>query len=365
MGRRTFIHGQKAGLQQFILKNGFDSAPLAAVTAIRIDVGDVTVYSTAHDDGPIRWNTSETRLGEIMALIPMVSFTTDHEDAAVTITSPAYPDGLVWAEKAIPVGTAAFMGAAGVYTEQCDSCGLWFPVEDLIRQMKIRQVNPGSNYIPWSRFNDDGWEIDTDALGEVSMGRTRWAHTVHPYEGANIEHGAASFWGDGLLVSKIAIDLSGFCNALLRGTFGAHQTTKKPGLDVAFGVYYDFGGGGETKYEFGSWSGVDGRKAWASSDLSAIASEELRELKPYYDVTTHDDQQIWWGEMFRLEKDMIKPDLTTIETQGAAEVKEFNPAFIGSGVACPACYDRMEKQVNEYRPTFDGLDTVDVEDQEL
>lgn len=365
MAGRTFIHHQKAGLQQFILKNGFDSAGLVNVTDIQINVGSVTVYSTAHDDGPIRWNTSETRLGEIMALIPMASFDTDHELASVIITSPDYPGGLVWAEKTIPVGTPSFLAAAGVYTEQCDSCHLWFPVDELIRQMKIRQVNPGSNYIPWSRFNNDGWQINTDELGEISMGRPRWAHTIHPYAGSNIEHGAASFWGDGLLVCKQTIDLSGFSDALLRGTFGMHQTTKHPGLNVEFGVYYDYGGGNETKYQFGAWSGIDGKRVWASNDLSSIDPGHIQDLQPYFDVITHDDQQIWWGESFRLEKDMIKPDLTTIETKGAAEVKAFNPEFIGSGVACRGCYDRMGKQVNEYRPGFDRFDTVDVEDQEL
>ena len=362
---RTFVHSQKGGLQQFILKDGFDSPDLADVTAVKVDVGSVAVYSTAHDDGPVRWNTSETRRGEVIALVPMVSFTADHEDATITITSPTYPGGLAWATKTIPVGTSAFMGSAGKYTEQCDICHKWFPVQDLIRQIQTRRIDPGANFLPWSRFNDTGWQVDTDELGEVSMGRPRWYWKVHPYKGANIAGGAASFWGDGELVAKETIDLSAFTTALLQGTFGTHQATVKPFLGVEFGFYYDYGGGGETRYVIGTWTGVEGKQVWVADDLSGIAGGHLAALQAFFKVTTYDDQQTWWGESFMVQKDVAKPGMTNVPTRGVAISRTPAAVYLGKTVVCPADYEQLQKQVNEYEPSFDGVDVVDDEDQEL
>jgi hypothetical protein len=363
---RTFLHHQKAGLQQFILKDGFSSVGLADVSDIQIDVGAVTVFSTAHDSGPVRWNTSETRMGEIMALVPMVSFTENNAPATVVIDGPTYPPGgITYGPKTIAVGEGSFMAAAGTYYDQCDGCGIWFPVEQLIRQLKIREVRPAANYLPWSRFNNEGWQVDTDELGEVSMGRSRWFHKIHPYAGSMVAGGAGSFWGDGLLVSNDTIDVAAFSTALLSGIFGTHQTTKKPFLDIEFGVYYDYGGGSETKYVFGTGSGVDGKRVWAVNDLSGVDGGHVGALQPYFDVTTHDDQQIWWAESLRVQKDVLQPGMTTVETKGVARIKEFNAAFLGSGVACEECYDVLKKRVNEYRPTVDQFEIVDVEDQEL
>ena len=361
---RTLIHLQKGGLQKFTLKDGFDSPDLSDVTAVTVDVGAVTVYSTAHDDGPVRWDTSEAARGEIMALVPMTSFSADHEDATITITSPTYPGGLAWATKAIPVGESAFMGSAGKYTEQCDVCHKWFPVEDLLRQIQVRRIEAAANYLPWSRFNDTGWTVDTDALGEVSMGRPRWYWKVHPYKGANMANGAATFWGDGELVAVDAIDLQGFTSVLLQGTFGTHQATIKPFLEVELGFYYDYGGGGEVRHSFGSWTGVEGKQAWVVNDLSGVGGDAVA-LQAFFKVTTFDDQQLWWGESLRVQKDVSEPGMTNVQTRGSAIIRTPAAKYLGKTVVCPDDYERLKKQVNEYEPSFDGVEVVDDEDQEL
>ena len=365
---KTFIHSQKGGLQQFILKDGFDSPDLSNLTDVTIDVGAVTVYSTAHDSGPVRWNTSETRRGEIMALVPMMSFSADHEDATIAIEGPTYPEGKAWATKAIPVGESSFMGSAGKYTEQCDVCHKWFPVEDLVRQIQVRRIEAAANYLPWSRFNDAGWTVDTDALGEVSMGRPRWYWKVHPYKGANMTNGAASFWGDGELVAVDAIDLSAFTSALLQGTFGTHQATVKPFLEVELGFYYNYDYGTElyeARYPIGSWSGVEGKQVWIVDDLSGVSGGHLGALQAFFKVTTFDDQQSWWGESFRVQKDVSEPGMTNVQTRGSAIIRTPAAKYLGKTVVCPDDYERLKKQVNEYEPSFDGVEVVDDEDQEL
>lgn len=363
---RSFLHAQKGGLQQFILKDGFDSPDLSDVTAVTVEVGAVAVYSTSHDGGPVRWDTSETRRGEIVALVPMVSFTADHEDATITITSPTYPGGLEWATKAIAVGTGSFMGSGGKYTEQCDVCHGWFPVEELVRQIQVRRIEKAANYLPWSRFNDAGWTVDTDDLGEVSMGRPRWHWKVHPYAGANIVNGAASFWGDGEIVSKDAINLTSFTKYLMQGTFGTHQTTVHPSLTVEFGFYYDYGGGGEERQVMGTWTGVEGQQAWVSDDMWYPAGFfDADAVHAFFKVTTYDDQQIWWGESFRVQKDVSKPGMTNVPTSGSERILDPAEKYLGKTVVCREHWERLPKQINEYDPSFDSVETVDDEDQEL
>jgi hypothetical protein len=362
---RSFLHAQKGGLQQFILKDGFDCPDLSDATAVTVEVGAVAVYSTSHDGGPVRWNTSETRRGEIIALVPMASFTTDHEDATITIDLEGEGDPIVWATKAIPVGTGSFMGSGGKYTEQCDVCHGWFPVEELVRQIQVRRIEGAANYLPWSRFNDAGWTVDTDDLGEVSMGRPRWYWKVHPYAGANIVNGAATFWGDGELVSKDIIDGSSSSFLLLQGTFGTHQTTVKPFLDVELGFYYDYGGGSEERYVIGSWSGVDGRQVWGSRDVSDGFWDNIDSVRAFFKVTTYDDQQLWWAESFRVQKNVSKPGMTNVPTAGSERILAPAEKYLGKTVVCREHWERLPKQINEYQPSFDGVKTVDDENQEL
>jgi len=363
---RSLVHARDGGLEHFILReNQIDSPSLADVTSITIQVGSTTVYSTASDDGPVRWNTSETKRGEILALVPTAGFTDNSALAQVTIYSPTYPAGLLWATLTIPVGTPAFFGQGGEHGDQCEVCGGWFPVSELIRQTHILRREARDNQLYYSRYSSAGWNIDTDALGDVSQGRSRMYWKIHPYKNANVADGHESFWGDGELVAKDTVDLSAFTTALMRGQFGTHQTTRKPGLDIEFGFYYDYGGGSEVRYSLGTRQDVEGNLAWITDDLSSISPGHIAALSAFYNVTTYDDQQIWWVENMRLQKDATEPGLTTALSTGSPIDDSFLMKTYGKMVVCPEHRLHMEKQVNEYQNTFDGVDVVENEDEEF
>lgn len=363
---RSLVHSRDGGLDRFILHTAqIDTVDLSDVTSVTVKVGSTTVYSTALDSGPVRWSTSEARRGEVISLVPTAGFTDDNETAQITIVSPTYPGGLVWATLDIPVGTPSYFGQGGENREQCNVCGRWFPVSQLIRQTQIRRREARDNYLYYSRYNEDGWEIDTDALGEVSMGRSTFRWKVHTYKNANMADGAHSFWGDGELVAKHEVDLSAFTTALLRGRFGTHQMTKKPGLDIEFGFYYDYDGAGETRYSLGTREDIEGNTAWIADDLSSIAGGHLSALKAFYKITTYDDQQIWWVEQMRLQKDVTEPGMTTAVSKGAPVSEAFAMKTYGTTVVCPEHRERFKKQVDEYQPTFDSVEVVETEDQEF
>ena len=65
--------------------------------------------------------------------------------------------------------------------------------------------------------------------------------------------------------------------------------TKKPGLDIEFGFYYDYGGAGETRYSLGTREDIEGNTAWIADDLSSIAGGHLSDLKAFYKISTYDD----------------------------------------------------------------------------
>lgn len=363
---RSLVHSRDGGLDRFILKeNQIDSPDLSDVTAVTVTVGATAVYSTASDDGPVRWSTSEARRGEIISLVPTAGFTSDNETATINITSPTYPGGLDWASLTIPVGTPSYFGRGGEHREQCNVCGRWFRVSELLRQTHIRRRHARDNYLYYGRYNTDGWEIDTDHLGEVSMGRSTVYWKVHTFKNANMAGGCHSFWGDGELVAKHEVDLSTFTTALLRGRFGTHQMTIKPGLTIEFGFYYDYGGGGEVRYSLGTRTDVEGDLTWLVDDLSSISGGHLSALKAFFKVTTYDDQQIWWGEHFRLQKNASAPGFTTAVSSGAPIDDAFQMKTFGKTVVCPDHRDRMPKQINEYQPEFDSVETVENEDEEF
>jgi len=362
---RTLVHSRDGALDRFILKeNQIDSPDLSDVTSVTVTVGATVVYSTASDDGPVRWSTSEARRGEIISLVPTAGFTDDNETATIKIVSPTYPGGLNWASLTIPVGTPAYLGQGGVRREQCNVCGRWFPVTELIRQTHIRRREARDNYLYYSRFCAAGWEVDTDALGDVSMGRSTKYWKIHTYKNANMAGGCQSFWGDGELVAKQEVDLSAFTTALLRGRFGTHQMTQNPDLTVEFGFYYDYDGVGETRYSLGTWENVEGKTVWIVDDLSGIAGGHLSELKAFFKVTTYDDQQIWWGEQFRLQKDLSEPGMTTAIATGAPVTDAFQMKTFGKTVVCEDHRDRLPKQIDEFQPTFDPVEIVETEDEE-
>lgn len=363
---RTFVHRREAALDHFELKESQYVAPdLSDVTSVTVTVGSTVVYSTASDDGPVRWDTSETKRGEIVALVPTAGFTGNSETASITIYSPTYPAGLVWASQTIAVGESSYFGQGGVNREQCNVCGGWFKVTELVRQIQILRRNERANYLYSSRYSTDHWTVDTDFLGDVSMGMSTMYWKVHSYKNANMAGGANSFWGDGELVASDALDLSAFTTALLRGRFGTHQTTKKPGLSVEFGVYYDYGGAGEVRYSFGTKTGIEHQTAAVTDDLSSIAPGHLTALQPFYKITTYDDQQVWWGEGFRLQKDDEALGFTTAVSKKEPVDDAFQMKNFGTLVVCEKHRMELEKQVNEYQPTFDEANIVETEDQEF
>jgi len=361
---RSFVHLRNAGLERFALKeNVIDPADLSLYTHARVVVGSTTVYSTASDSGPVRWGTSETKPGEIIALVPTSGFTGNNELASIDIGTGG--PWLRWATQRIAVTDASYFGQGGVNREQCQVCGRWFDVTDLIRQIQILRRNARANYLYSSRYNDTNWQVDTDYLGPVSMGMSTAYWKVHPYKNANMAGGAHSFWGDGELVAKDTVDLTSFTTALLRGRFGTHQMTKKPGLEVEFGFYYDYGGGGETRYSFGSKTGIETQTAFITNDLSAIDPGHIAALQAFYKITTYDDQQVWWAEGFRLQKDETAPGMTTAVSKGAPVEEAFLMKRFGTVVVCPDHRMELEKQVNEYEPSFDDVEVVDTEEQEF
>ena len=362
---RSLVH-HRAGLDHFLLReNVYDSIDLADVTSVTVQVGSTVVYSTAYNDGPVRWNTSETKRGEVVALVPTAGFTTDSALAQVTIYSPTYPAGLLWATLTIPVGAANYFGQGGEHREQCEVCGRWFLVTQLIRQTQILRREARDNALYYSRYNATGWAIDTDALGDISQARSRVYWKVHPYKNANMADGAQSFWGDGELVAEDEIDLSAFTTLLMRGTFGTHQATKKPGVDIEFGFYYDYGGGSQVRYSLGTREDIEGKTAWITDDLSSIALGHLSALRAFYKITTYDDQQIWWVEHMRVQKDASEPGMTSAEATGAPIDDAFLMKRYGKMVVCPDHRMMFEKQVNEYSTTFDQIDVVEDEDEEF
>lgn len=361
---RSVVHWGGAGLQHFLLKEFMDPVDLSDVTQITIDAGETTVYSTAHDDGPIRWDISETRRGEVVALLPAAILDSTDLVTRLTTYSPTYPDGLVWPDLDIGQGDLEFIGAGGHYREQCQCCGRWFRADDLIRQIQIRRQTVGENYLPYSEYETGGWTCSTTSLGNVSMGKSTWRHKIHRTEGASMVDGAATFWGDGELVANSTIDISLWNRVLLSGNFGTHQATKEPFLDVELGFYNDYGGA-ETKYVLATREHIDGMKVWVSSTLSPFNPTHLTALRPYFKVTTADDQQAWWGLHFMVQKDVEKPGMTHIPTYGGAVIHTEEKKVLGRTVVCRDCWEPLAKQIDEYAPGFDDLQIVENEDQEL
>jgi hypothetical protein len=367
---RSFVHRREAGLERFVLvENHIDRPDLSDVTSVTVVVGPTTVYSTASDSGPVRWNTSETGRGEIIALVPTAAFTANSYSATITIYSPTYPGGLAWATKTIPVGDAAFFGQGGEQREQCEVCGRWFPVSKLIRQTHILRRQAKANYLKWSRYwVGNYWNLqnDVDYLGEVSMGRSTFYHKIHPYKNANAAGGCCSFWGSDELWINEGIDLSSFSQVLVRGRFGTHHTTRKPGLTIEFGAYHwTWPGPVIDRYVFGTRTGVDGNTAFVVNDLSGVPAGHRDAMNIFFKVTTYDDQQIWWGENFRVQKDEDSPGMTTAISKGAAISDSFLMKTYGKMVVCPDHRMHFEKQVNEYATTFDPVDVIDDEDEEF
>jgi hypothetical protein len=262
------------------------------------------------------------------------------------------------------VTEARYFGQGGELLEQCDVCACWFPVRELIRQTHIRRRHKRDNGLYASRYDTNHWQIvGADYLGQVSMGRSRVYWKPHPFKNANIADGAHSFWGDAELIATDAIDLSGYCTALLRGRFGTHQATRQPGLTIEFGFYYDYGGAGQTRYSIGTRT-INTHTAWVVDDLSSIAPAHLTALEPFYKITTYDDQQVWWGEDFRLQKDATEPGMTTAVSRGTPVDDDFQMVTFGKAVVCPEHRQYFEKRVNEYQPTTDDVYVVEEEDEE-
>ena len=357
------------GLYRFRLwQNPYDPFDVSGVTAVRLTRGAVVVNDSAPASGDVRWAQTEYQDNEIAAKLS-TAFVAESGDVTVRITSPTYPAGLDFGTFDIGTG-GEFVAAAGVWVEQCDVCGRWFKIETLVRQLQIRHRYAGANYCTRSRYNPTDWTVTADYLGDVSMGRPRWRHIVDPTDGApsRMADGASSFWGDSTLQHDAAIDMSTWTTAVIEGQFGVNQVTTLGALTVQVGLMYDPGGVSETFYEAAEIFLTGGGMAWGKITLSAIPVGRRSALHPHFIVTTETDQQVWWGERFRVQEDISDPKETFyswVETKGTAVVHTVDAKTLGKTVVCPEDWERLKKQVDEFEPTFDSITWIEDENQEL
>jgi hypothetical protein len=364
MGRTVEI-GWVGGLYRFrLFSSAFEPLDLSAVTQVKLTRGSEIITESTPSSGSVRWAQSEFKTGEIVAKLTD-AFVAESGDATVNITSPTYPTGVDWGTVEVG-GAGEFVGGSGVFLEQCDICGKWFPIETLVRQIQVRRRSIAANYLTYSRYESSHWSCTATYLGEASMGRSRFRDVVDPEGGpSRIADGAASFWGDGLLIATNSIDASSWTTILIEGQFGVNQATTLGELNVKVGVVYDPGGVGETYYEAADLDIVGGFRAWGALAVSAIAAGHRSALQAYFRVTTETGQQVWWGERFRVQKDESTPGMTWVPTKGSALVHTEDGKMLGRTVVCPDDWERLPKQVDDYRPDFDPVPIVDDENQEL
>lgn len=353
------------GLHRFRLFNSpFDPLDLSDATSITLTRGSETHTSATPSAGTLRWGQSEYKEGEIAAKLT-AAFLAASGDVTVNVTSPDYPLGEDWGTCEIGHG-GEFVGGSGVYLEQCDICGKWFDIKTLVRQIQVRKRTIAANYLPYSRYNATFWECTAEYLGESSMGRSRFRDVVDPNDGpSRMVDGAASFWGDGVLTSIDTIDVSSWAVVLVEGQFGCNQRTVQGLVDVSMGLVYDPGGAGETYYEAGEFLDVNGRGLFGYVAVAAIDAAHRSALHVQYRVTTATDQEVWWGERFRVQKDTVTPGMTWVPTKGTPLVHTTEGKLLGRTVVCPDDWERLPKQIDDYRPDFDAVPTVEDENQEL
>lgn len=353
------------GLHRFrLFHSPFEPLDLSTATAITLTRGAETLTEATPAAGSLRWAQDEYKTGEIAALIPE-AFLAASGDTTVTVTSPDYPLGEDWGTCEIGHG-GEFTGGSGVYLEQCDICGKWYDINTMVRQIQVRKRSIAANYLPYSRYNEAFWGCTAQYLGECSMGRPRFRDVVDPNDGpSRMVDGAASFWGDGILTSIDTLDVSTWSVVLVEGQFGCNQRTAQGVVDVSMGLIYDPGGAGETYYEVGSFTDVNGRHLHGYKAVAAIAAGHRSALQVQYRVTTYSDQEVWWGERFRVQKDVTTPGMTWVPTKGTALVHTTEGKMLGRTVVCSEDWERLPKQINDYRPDFDAVPIVEDENQEL
>ena len=353
------------GLHRFrLFSSPYEPLDLSTATSITLTRAAETLTSAAPATGSLRWGQSEYKTGEIAALVT-AAFLGASGDTTVTVTSPDYPLGEDWGTCEIGHG-GEFTGGSGVYLEQCDICGKWYDINKLVRQIQVRKRTVAANYLPYSRYNATFWGCAAQYLGESSMGRPRFRDVVDPNDGpSRMVDGAASFWGDGVLTSVDTIDVSTWAVALVEGQFGCNQRTAQGLLDVSIGLIYDPGGVGETYYEAGSFLAANGRLLFGPVVVASVAAGHRSALHVQYRVTTETNQEVWWGERFRVQKDVVNPGMTWVPTKGVALVHTTEGKLLGRTVVCPEDWERLPKQIDDYRPSFDRVPTLEDENQEL
>lgn len=74
------------------------------------------------------------------------------------------------------------------------------------------------------------------------------------------------------------------------------------------------------------------------------------------------------GERFRVQKDVSNPRETFyswVPTKGSPVVQDEKNKVYGMTVVCPDDWERFKKQVDEYKPSWDKIDTIEIEQQEF
>jgi hypothetical protein len=351
------------GLYRFRLVDGLEEYDVSDVTQVTLTRGTETLTEATPTSGVIRW-PGYYHANEIVAKLP-ATFIAETGEVTVNIVDPDNPAGLDYGS--VDIGTGGeFVGAAGTYYEQCDVCHLWYPIETLVRQLQIRVRPAGTNYLLYSRYNPTFWSCTADYLGDVSINFPRWRHVVEPGDGpARIADGASSFWGDGVFLAADAVDVTGWTTALLQADIGMNECYQHSTVDVSLDLVFDPGGLSETVYNVAERTEVDGITVWGSIAVSTIPLAHRGALHAQLTVTTETDQEVWWIERLQLQKDATKTSMATVETKGAAVAYTTDGRVLGMTVVCQKDWEPLAKQVNEYSPEFDGIPTIEVEDQEL
>lgn len=352
------------GLHRFrLFSSPFEPVDLSTVTEIELKRDTYGFANNVPDSASIRWNQSEFKKGEVVALLPD-GFKEDTGLVKIQLYGPGQPNEVFGT---CEIGSGGeFVGGSGVYLEQCDICGKWFDINTLVRQLQVRKRSIAANYLPYSRYNSTYWNCTTDYLGEASMGRSRFRDVVDPDGGpSRMVDGAASFWGDGVLTAIEQIDVQAWDTVLVEGQFGTNQRSVQGTLDVVIGLIFDKGSPNEKFYQLGSFSGVNGRRVFGSISVSSIDPAHRPYVRAEYRITTATNQEVWWGERFRVQKDKTVPDMTWVPTKGTALVHTEEGKMLGRTVVCPKDWERLPKQIDGYRPNFDAVPTLEDENQEL
>jgi hypothetical protein len=123
---------------------------------------------------------------------------------------------------------------------------------------------------------------------------------------------------------------------------------------------------GANEYPILTLSGISGEKLRGTIAVADILAADRDALKLYFDITTEDGNNWWWGHFFQVTKDPTRFDeMVFIPTAGSGKVYSTDAKTLGKTVVCPRHWERLPKQIDDYRPAPDEVYVVEDENQEL